>query len=83
MKPTFTFSLYGLGYVLMKQGKNEEAIEPLRKLLEVEPKNEFGNHALGFAYALTGNKTGARQQYHILQNLNARLAADLLRAIPQ
>lgn len=83
LKSTFTFSLYGLGYVLMKQGKNEEAIEPLRRLLEVEPKNEFGNHALGFAYALTGNKTGAMQQYHILQNLNARLAADLLRVIPQ
>ena len=83
LKPTFTFSLYGLGFVLMKQGKNEEAIEPLRRLLAVEPKNEFGNHALGVAYALTGNKTGAMQQYYILQNINPRLAADLLRIIPQ
>jgi tetratricopeptide (TPR) repeat protein len=83
LKPTFTFALYSLAFVLQKQGKNEEAIEPLRRLLEVEPKHLYGNHALGVAYALTGNKTGAMQQYYILQNLNPRLAEDLKRLIPE
>lgn len=83
MKPTFTFSLYGLGFVLIKQGRDQEAIEPLRRLLEVEPKHIYGNHALGIAYARTGNKTGAMQQYYTLQNLNPRLAAELLTIIPK
>jgi tetratricopeptide (TPR) repeat protein len=83
LKPTFTFSLYGLGYVLIKQGRYEEAIGPLRRLLEVEPKDVYGNHALGIAYAKTGNKTGAMQQYYILQNLNPRVAEELLPLIPQ
>ena len=80
LKPAFTFALYNLGYVLLKHGRDNEAIEPLRKLLEIEPKHTYGNHALGLAYARTGNKTGAMQQYYTLQNLNTRLAADLLKA---
>jgi tetratricopeptide (TPR) repeat protein len=82
-KPTFTFSLYQLGYVYMKQGRPQEAIEPLRKLLAIEPNHIFGNHSLGLAYAQTGDKTGAMQQYYVLQNLNPRLAANLLEAIPK
>ena len=51
----------------MKLGRPQDAIEPLRKLVAVEPRNGMGNHALGLAYALAGEKTGAMQQYHILQ----------------
>jgi tetratricopeptide (TPR) repeat protein len=82
-KPTFTFSLYQLAYAYVKKGEPQNAIEPLRKMLELEPNNTFGNHALGIAYAQTGNKEGAMQQYYILQNINPRLAADLLRQIPK
>jgi tetratricopeptide (TPR) repeat protein len=83
LKPAFTFALYGLGHVRIRQGQHAEAIEPLRKLLEVEPKHLHGNHALGLAYVRTGNKTGAMQQYYTLQNLNSRLAAELLEQIPK
>ncbi|HSE21312.1 MAG TPA: tetratricopeptide repeat protein [Pyrinomonadaceae bacterium] len=82
-KPTFTFSLYKLAYAYMKKGEPQNAIEPLRKMLAVEPNNTFGNHALGIAYAQTGNNDGAMQQYYILQSINPRLAADLLRQIPK
>jgi superkiller protein 3 len=82
LKPEFTFSLYQLGFVYMKQGRYEEAIQPLQKLLSVEPKHVNGNHALGMAYARMGNRTAAMQQYYILQNLDAGIAADLLKAIP-
>ena len=83
LKPEFAFSLYGLGYCLIKQGRYEEAIQPLQKLISVEPKSINGNHALGMAYARLGNKTAAMQQYYILENLDARAAADLLKAIPK
>jgi tetratricopeptide (TPR) repeat protein len=83
LKPEFAFSLYGLGYAYIKQGRYEDAIQPLQKLISVEPKAVNGNHALGMAYARMGNKTAAMQQYYILQNLDARAAADLLQAIPK
>ena len=83
LKPEFTFSLYNLAFVYMKQGRNQEAIAPLQKLLAIEPKHTFGNHALGLAYARTGNRTGATQQYYLLQNIDSNLAADLLKAIPK
>lgn len=83
LKPNFVFSLYELAHVLMRQSRNQEAIEPLRKLLEVEPKHVYGNYALGLAYALVGNRTGAMQQYYLLQTLNPRLATELLPVIPK
>jgi hypothetical protein len=33
------------------------------------------------AYVTMGDKTAAMQQYHILKDLNADMASDLLRAI--
>jgi tetratricopeptide (TPR) repeat protein len=82
LKPEFAFSLYELGYVYIKQGRYEEAVQPLQKLISIAPKHALANHALGMSYARMGNKTAAMQQYYILQNLDARLAADLLKTIP-
>jgi tetratricopeptide (TPR) repeat protein len=43
-KPTFTFSLYQLGYAYFKKGQAREAVEPLRKLIAIEPNHIYGNH---------------------------------------
>ena len=66
-----------------KKGEPQNAIEPLRKMLEVEPRNAMGIYGLGLAYASTGEKTGAMQQYYLLQGINARLAEELLKMIPK
>ena len=53
--------------------------------ISVEPKHVNGNYALGMVYGRArewGNRTAAMQQYYILQYLDARIAADLLKAIP-
>ncbi|HZN00458.1 MAG TPA: bacterial transcriptional activator domain-containing protein, partial [Pyrinomonadaceae bacterium] len=83
LKPEFAFSLYSLAYVYLRQGRYQEAIPPSQKLMGVEPKHIFGNHALGVAYAQTGNRTGAMQQYYVLQTIDPKLAADLLKLIPK
>ncbi len=80
-KPTFTVALYQLAGMYIKKRELQNAIEPLRKLLAEEPKNEFGIFALGQVYAGLGDNTGAMQQYYTLQNLNPRLAASLLQQI--
>lgn len=80
-KPTFTHSLYQLAGVYMTKRDLPSAIDPLRKLLTEDPKHLQGNFALGQVYAQMGDKTGAMQQYYVLQNLNPRLAEKLLQMI--
>ena len=80
-KPTFTMALYQLAGVYVAKRELRNAIDPLRKLLAEEPTHEYGNFTLGQVYALLGDNTGAMQQYYVLQNLNPRLAADLLKQI--
>lgn len=81
MKPTFTHALYERGSIYFRQGNYPAAVESLRKVLQAEPNHVNALHGLGMAYATTGDKTAAMQQYYILRDLNATMAADLLRAI--
>ena len=83
IKPKFTYALYNLALVYSKQDRPQDAIELLRKVVDEEPRNTFAQHALGMIYIRIGDKTAARQQYYILQNLDPKLAADLLAAIPK
>ena len=80
-KPNFTMALYQLAGVYLGKRELRNAIEPLRKLLAEEPTHEHGNFTLGQVYALLGDNTAAMQQYYVLQNLNPRLAAELLKQI--
>ena len=77
--PTFTYSLYNLGAAYLKLGRAQDAIEPLRKVIQLEPTHVYANHALGLVYVELGNKTGAMQQYYVLKQLNPNAAADLLK----
>lgn len=83
IKPTFTAALYNLAVIYSKQDRSQEAIQLLLRLVEQEPRNVFGQHALGLLYVQIGDKTAAMQQYHILQNIDPKLASDLLTAIPK
>lgn len=80
-KPNFTMALYQLAGVYIAKRELRNAVDPLRKLLAEEPRHEYGNFTLGQVYAQLGDNTGAMQQYYVLQNLNPRLAADLLKQI--
>lgn len=64
-----------------KQGTYTDATESLCKVLQSEPTNVYANHALGLIYVMTGDMTAAMQQYYVLKDLNADVAADLMRAI--
>ena len=49
--------------------------------MQSEPTHVYAIHGLGMAYVTTGDKNASMQQYHILKDLNADMAADLLRSI--
>lgn len=75
--------MFALAFAILhfKQGRYQDALEPLRNLLNVEPTNVFANHALGMVCIGLGNREAAMQQYHILKNLNQDAANDLLQRI--
>ena len=81
MKPTFTQALYEQGGIHFNRGNYPAAVESFRKILQTEPNHVYALHGLGIIYATTGDKTAAMQQYYILKDLNADMAADLLRRI--
>mgnify|MGYP003694766095 CR=1 FL=1 len=68
---------YPLAYV--KKGQPGEATAPLRQLLALDPKHLYASQLLGLAYVQLGEKTAAMQQYYVLKELNARMAAELLK----
>jgi superkiller protein 3 len=67
-----------LGYIYNKLKRYDEAIAPLKKAIELDPKYAPAYYNLGAAYINTNNKTGAKEQYQILQPLDAALARLLL-----
>jgi tetratricopeptide (TPR) repeat protein len=81
IKPTFTYGLYNLAVLYSKEDRNQDAIELPRKVVELEPRHTFVQHALGMVYIYAGEKAGAMQQDYLLKNLDSNLAADLLAKI--
>jgi tetratricopeptide (TPR) repeat protein len=81
IKPTFTHALYEQGGIYFRRGNYAAAVESFRKVLQADPNHVFALHALGMAYVTMGDKTAAMQQYYVLKDLNADMAADLLRSI--
>lgn len=53
VRPTFALALLDLGRLRIAQKKFQEAIEPLTKLIEIQPASPDGNLLLGEAYLQT------------------------------
>jgi len=54
MNPNDSALLAGLGYLLKKQGKDDEAIRAFRKSLELDPENSWAAANLGVLYKKAG-----------------------------
>jgi tetratricopeptide (TPR) repeat protein len=60
--PNDTELLFRKGIVMDKTGKKEEAVETMRKILSVEPKNANALNYIGYSYAEAGtNLTSAKE----------------------
>ena len=53
---------FSLGQTLVDAGRNEEAVPPLRRLLELDPDHGVGHLTLALALRALGRKEEARQR---------------------
>ena len=49
--------------------------------MRVDPRHAGANLKLGMEYLISGDRTGARQQYHVLEDLDPEAARVLLSLI--
>ena len=64
--PTYLSAWVSLGRVLRDQHKDAEAIEALKKALQLDPGNVVAARLLGDAYLTTGDKIEAIKKYKLL-----------------
>ncbi|HEX8734090.1 MAG TPA: tetratricopeptide repeat protein [Pyrinomonadaceae bacterium] len=79
--PDYSDGYYLLGNAYYSVDQNANAIAALKKCLEIAPRFAKARFNLGSIYLVSGNKPAAREQYNILKDVDAALAAKLLDAI--
>jgi Flp pilus assembly protein TadD len=82
IRKTFRREIYHrLGWLCFMAKQYEEAIEPFKKAVTINPKLAAAHSFLGHAYVKLGNKEAAMAEYEILKELQSHLAAQLLSEI--
>ena len=63
INPRFIFVLDRIAHTYRLQGRYQEAIDPLKTVLEINPNEFSANYDLGVIYQLLGNTEAARQNF--------------------
>lgn len=71
----------GLGVAHYHLGHAAEALAAFRETLELDPDSQRARYGLGLALLLSGDKSGAVEQYVALKDSNPELGRDLYRRI--
>ncbi len=72
---------YGLGLVLIREGRLDEAIVALRRNIKLQPMSPYGYYQLGMTYHHLGRADEAWKVYEELKGFEPRYAATLKRDI--
>lgn len=62
------------GVILMALGRNEEAVIPLRRAIQLDPNHADAHYNLGEAYQFLGQKEKSLEAFKIAISLNRGLA---------
>jgi tetratricopeptide (TPR) repeat protein len=81
LEPHFVEAWNNLGYSYRKLKDNQRALEAYRRALEIQPDFKFAHEYIGRLYVAMGNRELAMRHYEILRRLDAKMAAELLKAI--
>jgi len=71
-------SYAAIGFVLIQQGRFEEAVEALKRGAALGPNQHHFHLYLGKTYAAAGDKDSAMAEYKYLQGKNPKMAQELL-----
>ena len=72
MDPNFVKARWGLALAYLQKGQFQEAVHELRKAVFLNPGNPMVLAALGYAHALSGERTSARKLLEELRSISNR-----------
>jgi tetratricopeptide (TPR) repeat protein len=81
IEPRFVEAWNNLGYCYRKVKDNQKALDAYRRAIDIKPDFKFAHEYIGRLYIAMGNREAAMRHYEILRRLDAKMAAELLRAI--
>lgn len=81
IEPRFVEAWNSLGFCYRKVKDNQKALDAYRRAIDLKPDFKFAHEYIGRLYIAMGNREAAMRHYEILRRLDAKMAAELLRAI--
>lgn len=81
IEPRFVEAWNSLGYCYRKVKDNQKALEAYRRAIDIKPDFKFAHEYIGRLYLAMSNRDMAMRHYEILRRLDAKMAAELLKAI--
>jgi tetratricopeptide (TPR) repeat protein len=81
IEPRFVEAWNSLGFCYRKVKDNQKALDAYRRAIDIKPDFKFAHEYIGRLYIAMGNREAAMRHYEILRRLDAKMAAELLRAI--
>jgi tetratricopeptide (TPR) repeat protein len=81
LSPAYAEAWNTLGYCYRRNKENARALDAYQQALRIRPDYAPAHEYIGRLYLVLGNRNMAMRHYDTLRRLDARLAADLLRAI--
>ena len=81
LKPGYVEARAEIGFAQLKLKRYPEAATTLRSAVAASPNFDTPHYYLGQVYVLTGNRTGANNEYRELQRLNSQYAERLMKMI--
>ncbi len=81
LEPKFPEAWNNMGYCYRRLKQYDQALEAYRQALALKPDFAYAHEYTGRTYLAMGNKDGALHEYEILKRLDAKVAAELLKAI--
>jgi Flp pilus assembly protein TadD len=82
-EPTLDRAWYGLGLVLVRDGRLEEAIGAFERNVKLQPHSPYGYYQLGMTHHHLGQGAAAREVHRQLLEFEPKFAATLKRDIEQ
>ena len=70
-----------MGYCYRQLKQYDKALEAYRQALGLKPDFAYAHEYTGRTYLAMGNKDAAMREYEILKRLDAKMAAELMKAI--
>ncbi len=81
IEPKFPEAWNNMGYCYRKVKQFDKALDAYKQAISLKPDFSYPHEYMARTYLAMGNKDSAMREYEILKRLDAKMAAELLKAI--